>query len=349
MSTNRAALINKLHKSLKKMFDPVLPDASRSLLEHLLFASLLENASPEAAESSISQIHDRFFDLNEVRVTTIRELSEVTSGIPDAEEAAGRLKRILQSVFESHYAFDIEHLKKLNIGQAVKELERYDGVDEFAIAYVTQVSLGGHAIPVSSGSLRALYVVGVISDAEFEEGRVPGLERAIPKNKAPEFSSLLQQLGAKVYGSPYGTKTRKMLLDLAPDGKDRLPKRPSLKPAEPAAEEEPTRTKSAKQGPTAAGASESDADSKAAAATAAKKKSAAKKKPAAKKSDAPKKSASKPAKEAAPKKKSGKKSAAAKKKTSAAKGTAKKKASLKTKKKTKSKSSTSRLAKRKPR
>ena len=50
---------------------------------------------------------------------------------------------------------------------------------------------GGHSIPVSKGAIDVLYAVGVISDAEADKGQVPGLERAIPKNKGVEFGSLL--------------------------------------------------------------------------------------------------------------------------------------------------------------
>ena len=50
MSTNRAALLTKLHKVLKKHYKPVSPPKDRTVLEHLLYACCLENARPEAAD-----------------------------------------------------------------------------------------------------------------------------------------------------------------------------------------------------------------------------------------------------------------------------------------------------------
>ena len=40
---------------------------------------------------------------------------------------------------------------------------------------------------MSKGALDVLYAVGVINDVEADKALVPGLERAIPKNKGVEF------------------------------------------------------------------------------------------------------------------------------------------------------------------
>jgi endonuclease-3 len=168
-----------------------------------------------------------YFDWNEVRVSTIRELTEAVRLLVNPAEAAARLKQTLHSVFESVYQFDIETLRKQNIGQAVKLLHNYNGTTPFVVAYVTQMALGGHAIPVNRGALLALHTVGVISDDEFAKGVVPGLERAVSKSKGVEIASLLHQLGVEVGRNPYGQAARKLLLEIAPGCKDRLPKRSS--------------------------------------------------------------------------------------------------------------------------
>src|SRR4030095_5367183 len=190
------AIINKIYKVLKKHYKPIAPPADRTELEHLLYGCVLENARFEAADEAFAKLKELYFDWNEVRVTTVTELAEGMNGIPDASAAAQRVKRSLQSVFEGGYSFDIEALKKQNLGKSEKDLEKVNGTTPFVRAYVTQNALGGHSIPVSRGALEALCAVGVISDAEADKGQVPGMERAIPKNKGVEFGSLLQQLGA---------------------------------------------------------------------------------------------------------------------------------------------------------
>ncbi len=240
---NRAAKLTKAHKVLKKHYQPASPPADRSLFEHLLYATCLENAPYEKADEAFARLQQLYFDWNEVRVTTIVELSEVMAGLPNPQSAATRLKRTLQSVFEAQYSFDLEPLKKQNIGKSVKQLEDYQGVAPFAVAYVTQHALGGHAVPVDEGALKTLLVLGVIDDAEAEKRTVPGMERAIPKNKGIEFGSLLHQLGADFHASPHSPKVRAVLLEIDPEAKDRLPKRgkkadqPATAPVSPSASE----------------------------------------------------------------------------------------------------------------
>jgi len=166
-----------------------------------------------------------FFDWNEVRVTTVTELAETMSSLPDPSAAATRLKRCLQSIFETHYTFDIEFMRKQNLGKSVKELQDVDGTTLFGVAYVAQNGLGGHSIPTNKGVIRAMEVVGVISANEAKKHRVPGLERAIPKTNGVEFASLIHQLGADFFSSPFGTKIKSILLQISPDAKERLPRR----------------------------------------------------------------------------------------------------------------------------
>jgi endonuclease III len=227
-SKNRAALVNKALKVVKKHFKPSAPAVKdRSLLEHLVFACCVENSPYEAAEKVFHSLKSDYFDWNEVRVSSVRELAEVCKPLNDPNESATRIKRVLQSVFETHYSFDLEPLKKQNIGAAVKQLEKYNGSSPFVVAFVTQQALGGHAIPTNVGLLESLRIVGVISDAEAAKGVVPGLERTVPKSKGFEVGTQFHQLGIEMHRSPYGPTIRKLLLEIEPDAKDRLPKRPT--------------------------------------------------------------------------------------------------------------------------
>lgn len=231
-SNNRAGLINKVIKVVKKYYKPTEPPKDRKVLEHLVFASCAENSNSEDADKVILALTNDYFDWNEVRVSSIRELTETMKPLNDSEEAAMRVKRVLQSVFETQYSFDLEPMKKQNIGQAIKQLEKFHGTTPFTVAYVTQHGLGGHSIPINQGLLEAMRVVQVVSDAEAAKGSVPGLERAVPKTKGAEIGSLLHQLGVELHRSPLGPTIRKILLEIDPGCKDRLPKRPLKKPEE---------------------------------------------------------------------------------------------------------------------
>jgi len=310
-SNNRATLINKVIKVVKKHFKPADVPQDRTLLEHLVFACCVENTLHDDAEKVYQTLTSEYFDWNEVRVTSIRELADVMKPLNDSQDAATRLKRVLQSVFESHYSFDLEAMKKQNLGQAVKQFEQYNGTTPFVVSFVTQHGLGGHSIPINRGLLRCMHVVGVISDSEAAKRSVPGLERAIPKTKGAEIGSLLHQLGVEMHRSPHGPTIRKYLLEIDPDCKDRLPKRSSKKtaktPAKKSAEEaEPA---PAKQSPAGKAAPKKKKVKKK---TATKTGSPAKKKTK-KKTTTAKKAARKTAKKKVVKKKTAKKKAATKK------------------------------------
>lgn len=235
-SNNRAGLINKVIKVVKKHYKPTEPAKDRKVLEHLVFACCVENSNHEDADKVFQTLTTDYFDWNEVRVSSIRELADVMKPLNDSEEAAMRLKRVLQSVFETQYSFDLEPMKKQNIGQAIKQLEKFHGTTPFTVAYVTQHGLGGHSIPINQGLLEAMRVVQVVSDAEAAKGTVPGLERAVPKTKGAEIGSLLHQLGVELHRSPLGPTIRKILLEIDANCKDRLPKRQTKKPDEAVAE-----------------------------------------------------------------------------------------------------------------
>ena len=230
-TTSRAALLTKTHKVLKKHYTSILPSTDRPLLQQLLFASCLENSTFEAAEKVFAQIETSFIDLNETRVSSITELAELTRGLHDPLRAAASFKGILQSVFEAVYSFEIESFKKMTIGQATKELHSYDGSTPFVVSYATQFSFGGHSIPIDKAALETLFVLGVITRKDADEGKVPGLERAIPKNKGIEFGSLLHQLSVDFLAKPHNTDTRAILLSIAADAKERMPKRGAKKKA----------------------------------------------------------------------------------------------------------------------
>ena len=234
-SVTRTAQFAKVSKVLRKHYQPVKPDFQRPVLEHLLLGCCLENAHYEAADEAFAALVHTFFDWNEIRVSTIRELGEVLAGLPDPRAAAHRVKRVLQGVFEASYSFDLEEWRKKNLGPTVKWLQSIDGTSNFSIAYVVQSALGGHSVPVDLGTLGALRVVELVTDEDVTAGVVPGLERAISKANGIEFGTMLHQLGADFTANPYSPSLRKILLQINSDVKDRLPKRrtekkPPVKP-----------------------------------------------------------------------------------------------------------------------
>jgi endonuclease III len=332
---NRADLITKLHKFVKKEYQVITPPSNRSVLEHMIYGCCLENSNFDAADDAFAKLQENYFDWNEVRVTTVAELAESCRNLSDPTAAARSLKKTLHGIFEHYYQFDLDFLKKENLSKAVQTFQKFNGVSQFVVSYVAQNGLGGHSIPLDHSLMRLFYVLGIVTEDESKKDRVPGLERTIAKAKGAEFSILVHQLAVAFNSAPFSTALRAKILKVNGDAKERFPKRASRKkePEKKApAKKEPVKKvvkEVAKKAPTKAPTKAKPVANKA-------KKQVVKKattKPVAKPA---KKATTKPAKKASAK--------------SAKKASAKpaKKAKV-TKKVTKKKSPTKRLSKKKPR
>lgn len=212
MSTkNRGDRIQLLQKVVTKHYTPLFAPEDRSVLEHMLYACCLEDAPYDAADEAFNRLQESFFDWNEVRVTTVSELCETLHNLPDPAAAALRIKRNLQSLFETRYSFDIDDMIKMNLGKAVQELEKLAGMTKFVLAYVTQNALGGHSIPVGGSIMQVLLATEIVSPTEAEKGQAPGLERTVPKTKGAAFASCLHQLALDLAKSPSGKQTKAIM------------------------------------------------------------------------------------------------------------------------------------------
>jgi endonuclease III len=223
--------VAKLHKALRAAYKPVAPKTSDDLLKQTLFACCLEDAPAELAERAFARLMERSFDLNEVRVTTVAELAEAIHDLPDPSRAALSLRRVLQGVFESTYSFSLEHARKHSLAHGLKTLEHLHGISPFVVHYVASTALGGHFIPLDRGALSGLFLCGIVSQQEYDAGKVAGLERFVPKKAGVEFASLLHQFGVDCLTNLHGATVKKVVAAVNPAAKDRFPKRGEPLPA----------------------------------------------------------------------------------------------------------------------
>ncbi len=249
--SNRAAKYEQLHKSLKKHFKPQSEPGERSVLEHLIYACCLEDARNEQADEAFAKLQQAYFDWNEVRVTTVIELGEALSSLPNASQAGHRIKRCLQSLFETRYEYNLDDMKKANLSKATDELTALKGVTPFVLNYVSQNAMGGHAIPVDTLALEIMVQCEIITAAEAEKRSLPGVERAIAKNKGFEFGSLLHQFAVEFQQNPKNAEVLAVFKDLGVS-----PKAKEVEKASPKKD-----TKKAEVTPPAASKTKSDAES----------------------------------------------------------------------------------------
>ncbi|VTS03710.1 endoiii-related endonuclease : Putative endoIII-related endonuclease OS=Singulisphaera acidiphila (strain ATCC BAA-1392 / DSM 18658 / VKM B-2454 / MOB10) GN=Sinac_5501 PE=4 SV=1 [Gemmata massiliana] len=216
--TNKQQLLTQAQAALKKRFPlPALePETPRPLLEELIFAICREGSTTEDAEAGYARLRKVFVDWNEIRVSTVQEVADALRPLPNSGPRAGWIIGVLHAVFELNYSYDLgdmekkglkqaakqvsryfndSELKKLNLKQAAKQIGRFKQVNDFAVAWVVQRSLGGHAIPLDGPTFRVLRRLGVIEDVDTDtedmEALRGGIEHVIPKARGPEFTELM--------------------------------------------------------------------------------------------------------------------------------------------------------------
>lgn len=189
---NRQRILGTL---LETLADETPTTEERPVLEQFIFALCRENATDEQARQAFENLRTKFFDWNEIRVSSVRELEDAMAGLADAESRAQRLIAFLQEVFETTFSFDLEPLQKKGLKQASKQITRYGAANDYVGAWVTQRTLGGHAIPIDSPTLRCAKRIGLLETAtEDIEAARASLEHLVPKAKGPQFTDAISNV-----------------------------------------------------------------------------------------------------------------------------------------------------------
>jgi endonuclease-3 len=199
-TVNKQQVLTTALTTLRKKFPaPPEPD-KRPVLEEVVYAICREGVPSSAADAAYARLRGQFFDWNEVRVSSVQEVADALGRMPGAADRAKRIVEFLQEHFERTYSFTLDDLEKKGLKQAAKQLARYKdkGVSDFVVAWVTQRSLGGHAVPLDAPTLRVLTRLGVIEDAEDLEAVRGSVEHFVPKAKGYEFTEELIQHAAAI-------------------------------------------------------------------------------------------------------------------------------------------------------
>lgn len=193
-TTNKQRLLAQLFAAHKKGHEPAEPEP-RPVLEQFIYGLCREGTTREQADRAFCGLQDRFFDWNEIRVSSVHEVTEVFDDLPGGESRAERLISFLQQVFDATFSFDLESLHKKGLKQAAKQLSRYQAANDYVVAWVVQQTLGGHAIPLDAPSLRALRRLGFIDNEHDDlEAIRASLEHLVPKARGPLFGDLISNL-----------------------------------------------------------------------------------------------------------------------------------------------------------
>ena len=192
---SKAQLLTNVHDLLKKRYKPKADrgQARLTILEAVVYGICHEGMSRQDANTALTRFKERYFDWNEVRVSSLVEIQGTLEGFPDSEERARRIRKFLRQMFQKTYGFTLEALLKKPLKDALKVLQEYEAFSsDFVTATVIQQALGGHAMPLDEDIHRVLGRLGI--DESDPVALRSALERAVPKNRGVEFLDLLEDL-----------------------------------------------------------------------------------------------------------------------------------------------------------
>jgi len=192
-ASERQSILAKLTTPLRKKYAKSEPKAKRNVFETLLFAACLEDAPTALAEETLQKLIAAFFDLNEIRVSSISQIEKPLAPLGNASWRALRIRDALHTVFEAHYKFDLEHLKRKTHEQAHKDLSAYRHATPFMRNYVMQHCLDGHVLPLDGASLQLLIWLGLIEPGTSVEAATEELKSSVRKSDAEALCHLLHE------------------------------------------------------------------------------------------------------------------------------------------------------------
>jgi len=210
------------------------------LFEQIVYGICREDATTAQANIAFEQLKDRFFDWNEIRVSTAREVASCFEGLSDPRGRAVRLISLFQELFEANFSFDLELVAKKGLKPAQKQISRYKAVNDFILAWIGQRNLEGHCLPLDGSSRRCASRLGLIEAdiaKDSEESRA-ALEPQVSQAKGVEFADGLQEI-AVVYCHEEAPRCDACPMKKHCPESERIAAAPPAKPAKPKAPRKP--------------------------------------------------------------------------------------------------------------
>lgn len=216
--------VKTFFKNLKKRYsdNPVVLSRDRKVLEHVVFAIFLENATFEQARNSFIALQHYFIDWNEIRIAKADEIARVINGKADelvdhvtlTEESirvGERLRRVLQWIFDKTYKFELEDLRANGREEVIGFLTSIPYCTSFIVEYISLLVFGKALVPLDENTLRVLRLLALVSVKDDKEV-VPVLEDGLKESEARDFFFALHDFACKLSDDSTRSEAMKFLV-----------------------------------------------------------------------------------------------------------------------------------------
>jgi len=193
-AADKSQVCRKFVNALHRLYGKSVPKIELPVVETMLFAACLEDNPWAPAEAGFQKLLSSFFDMNEIRVSSVNELELILIPLNEADWKGLRIRSILRSVFETTYSYDFEKLRRQTMEQAVKTLKKMTDVTPFIRDFVLHEILGSHIVCLDNSMLTAAKWLGLVPEgADLQEGS-EYLKGGLKKSEVSEFCALLRCL-----------------------------------------------------------------------------------------------------------------------------------------------------------
>ncbi len=249
-AADKSQVCRKFVTALHKLYGKSVPKIELPVIETMLFAACLEDNPWAPAEAGLKKLMATFFDLNEIRVSSVNELELVLAPLNKADWKGLRIRSILRSIFESTYSYDFEKLRRQTLEQAVKTLKKMPDVTPFIRDFVLHEILGSHIVCLDGSMLTAAKWLGLVPESADLDEASEYLKGGLKKSEVSEFCYLLRCLSTDPKFVPRFTDhadTEQSMADVM-DRFAELQLPPKRKPNKPPASKEVSRPEKSEAG-----------------------------------------------------------------------------------------------------
>jgi endonuclease III len=246
-AADKSQICRKLVTALQKLYGKSVPKIELSVVETMLFAACLEDNPWTPAEAGLKKVLTSYFDLNEVRVSSVSELEQSLAPLKDADWKGLRIRSILRFVFETTYSYDYEKLRRQTLEQAVKTLKKVNDITPFIRDFILHEILGSHIICLDTSMLTAARWLGLVPAKADLHDASEFLKGGIKKSEVSEFCHLLRCLATDPKYAPrfLDPPDTELSMDDVMDRFVELQSPPKKKPAKPIPPPEPPKIEKA--------------------------------------------------------------------------------------------------------
>jgi endonuclease-3 len=202
-TADKALICKKLVTALQKMYGKSVPKIELPVVDTFLFGVCLEDSPWDQAEAALKRSVAAFFDLNEVRVSSVTELAQQMNPLRDSEWKAMRVRSVLRAIFESNYSYDYEKFRRQTLEQALKSLKKFPDLTPFVRDFVLHELLGSHVIVMDTLMLTASRWLGLVPAGADNHEASEFLKPAVRKADVSEFCHLLRCLATDPRFAPW--------------------------------------------------------------------------------------------------------------------------------------------------